>query len=163
VCQHTSYQFKLFTRDTTATTLPPFLWWTSSMQWQTTACFSGTSDSQLLAHFNSNYHRLPPGAYSTTKARDAILHDLCAAQEDSSRATSNINAWKVWTKFWQGLALDLWLSDNMDPILLLQVFAKYYRIVELAPPHHPVQSCTIEGALCAVSQTFLCKCGAQYP
>jgi hypothetical protein len=99
-------------------------------------------------------------AHSTTEARDAFLRDLRFAQEAaragivSQRAASNDNTWAIWTQFCQDLALDPWLSDDVDPILLLQVFAERYRTGEIAPSHKPVRSCTVEGALRAVGQTF---------
>jgi hypothetical protein len=96
----------------------------------------------------------------TSKARNAFFSDLHAAQDAaragivSSRSLSNNNAWVIWSQFCKDLHLNPWLSDDVDPILLLQVFAVCYRTGKLAPRHKPVQSSTVEGALRAVGQTF---------
>ena len=50
--------------------------------------------------------------------------------------------------------MDPWLSDGVDPILLLQVFADRYRTGQIAPHRKPVKSRTVEGALRAVGQAF---------
>ena len=96
----------------------------------------------------------------TPTTRDAFLRDLSAAQKASragivsSRAASNDKAWLIWAKFCEDLAMDPWLSDDLDPIVLLQVFAERYRTGQLAPGGKPVKSRTVEGALRAVGQAF---------
>jgi hypothetical protein len=99
-------------------------------------------------------------ANSSPAARHAFFRDLGAAQTAaqtgivSSQAASNNNAWVIWSRFCHDLTLDPWLTDEIDPILLLQVFAERYRTGELAPRGRPVKSRTVEGALRAVGQAF---------
>ena len=95
-----------------------------------------------------------------TEIQDAYLRDLGTAQKASragivsSRASSNDNAWLIWSRFCDELSVDPWLSDDIDPILLLQVFAECYRTGAIAPGKRPVKSRTVEGALRAVGQAF---------
>ena len=99
-------------------------------------------------------------ALGTPQARDAFIRDLCSAQAAaragivSSRAQSNDRTWLIWAQFCQDLAVDPWLTDDLDPIILLQVFAERYRTGALAPSRRPVKSRTVEGALRAVGQAF---------
>ena len=103
-----------------------------------------------------------------TETRDTFFRDLGTAQAAaragivSSRASSNDNTWLTWKRFRLDLAMDPWLSDDVDPIILLQVFAQRYRTGQLAPRQRPVKSRTEEGALHAMGQT-LASVGAKDP
>jgi hypothetical protein len=72
----------------------------------------------------------------------------------SSWAVSNNAAWLSWERFCNKLTVDPWLTDNIDPILLLQAFAEHYRTGDIAPRQQPVESRTVEGALRSVGQIF---------
>jgi hypothetical protein len=103
--------------------------------------------------------------YSHPEACDSSshlhLHDelgaikAAASKEiSSSRAGSNDATWNIWSEFCHDLACDPFLQDIADPLPLLQIFAACYRVGTLAPSHSQVKARTVEGALCAVGQTF---------
>jgi hypothetical protein len=78
----------------------------------------------------------------------------CRTGISPKRSDANDNVWHIWCAFCQALNQDEYLSTTTDPIPLLQLFAHRYRIGDIAPSGAPVRSRTVEGALCAIGQTF---------
>jgi hypothetical protein len=120
------------------------------------------TNSALLAHLNRQYPQTT--SWQIVHPRSEMLTSVISARAGIvfSRAASNDAAWLIWERFCNKLTVDPWLTDNIDPIPLLQVFAKRYRTGDIAPRQRPVKSSTVEGALCAVGQTFA-GLGAQDP
>ena len=81
----------------------------------------------------------------------------------SSRANANDKTWLLWAAFCNDLLVDPWLAEkDLDPVILLQVFAERYRTGKIAPRGKPVKYRTVEGALRAVGQAFA-SVGAKDP
>ncbi len=71
----------------------------------------------------------------------------------SSRSTAIDNTWTIWQSFCSALNQDPYLNTD-DPIPLLRLFARRYRLGTIAPSGAPVRSRTVEGALRAIGQTL---------
>jgi hypothetical protein len=71
----------------------------------------------------------------------------------SSRSTAINNTWTIWQSFCSALNQDPYLNTD-DPIPLLRLFARRYRLGTIAPSGAPVRSRTVEGALRAYGQTL---------
>lgn len=70
------------------------------------------------------------------------------------RNTAIGKPWALWTEFCSKLNQNEYLSQNADPIPLLQLFARHYRTREMAPTGTVVPSRMVEGALCVIGQTL---------
>jgi len=89
-----------------------------------------------------------------------LLNELGTIKDAATRAistgqqTSTNTSWSIWTDFCHSLSCDPFLDNIQDPLPLLQIFAERYRVGIIAPSQLKVRSHTVEGALCAMGQTF---------
>jgi len=89
-----------------------------------------------------------------------LFHELGAIKAAATKAISVGTAgstnmsWSLWVEFCHSLCCDPFLDSIPDPIPLLQIFTERYRVGTIAPSKSKVRSRTVEGALCAVGQTF---------
>ena len=92
--------------------------------------------------------------------RDALLRDLHALPSDIAagvsppRAKRAAAAWRLWCQFCGDLHTDPGLSEFNDPVPILLLFAKQYRVGAIAPSGGPVRHRTPEDALRFVGQAF---------
>jgi hypothetical protein len=90
----------------------------------------------------------------------AIQRELIACKKDAalglnpSRVTSADTTWHLWRDFCHTLCQDEFLLTCADPIPLLQIFARRYRMGIISPSGTPVRSRTVESALRAIGQTL---------
>jgi hypothetical protein len=92
--------------------------------------------------------------------RNNFGRDYGLAQQDvkagvvSSRAQGAEGHWKTWLAYCSELGINPTLQEFQDPIPILQVFIRRYRIGEIAPSKRQVRSRTVEDALRSVGQAF---------
>jgi hypothetical protein len=70
----------------------------------------------------------------------------------ASRSSAATTTWDLWSAFCHELCQDAFLSSCDDPIPLLQLFARRYRLGTISPSNAAVRPRTVEGALRAVGQ-----------
>lgn len=94
------------------------------------------------------------------ETRDAFRLDHGAAMQAftagivPARARSRDASWLLWESYCAEHQIDPFLTDVVDTLPVIQVFAERYRSGAIAPNKKPVKSRTVETALRAISQTF---------